>query len=245
MFINRNNIFTMDGKSISSISYKKGFLTGKLNIIDEKSLDYKDVNNKFEKNVIIIMENEEIYIKYITVPRVRRDEVERIVRDELRFYYRTDTDITFSYSILKKSKTSMELVVFYINSNSLNTIALKNIKSIKSIYLIQFCYAKYVKDISKLNNYVIAFIYKQNLYFVFCEVGLIKYNYIFRNFNESAIEFETCLNYFMNLNKDIEDNLNMIYISGFREETICSLRISYCFENLGNIEQSELFKAVI
>lgn len=245
MFINRNNIFTMDGKSISSISYKKGFLTGKLNIIDEKSLDYKDVNNKFEKNVIIIMENEEIYIKYITVPRVRRDEVERIVRDELRFYYRTDTDITFSYSILKKSKTSMELVVFYINSNSLNTIALKNIKSIKSIYLIQFCYTKYVKSISKLNNYVIAFIYKQNLYFVFCEAGLIKYNYIFRNFNESAIEFETCLNYFMNLNKDIEDNLNMIYISGFREETICGLRISYCFENLGNIEQSELFKAVI
>lgn len=245
MFINRNNIFTMNGKNISKLVYKKRFFTGELSIIDEKTLDYKYIDKEFKKNITIIMENEEIYIKYITIPKVNKYELEKIVRDELRFYYRTDEDITFSYSILKKNKTSMELEVFYINSNSLNTIALKNIKNIKSIYLIQFCYVKYVKDISKLSNYVIAFIYKQNIYFIFCEGGLIKYNYIFRNFNESAIQFETCLNYFMNLNKDIAENLQMIYIIGCREETVGSLKILYCFENLGDIDQSKLFRTVI
>ncbi|AGK97685.1 hypothetical protein [Clostridium pasteurianum] len=245
MFINKNNIFTIDGKAIAKFSYKKSLLTGKLDIFYEKNLDYKFVNKEFKKNSTIIMENEEIYIKYITIPKINKDKVERIVRDELRFYYRTDADITFSYSILKKSKTSLDLIVFYINSNILNNIDLKDTKNIKAIYLIQFCYAKYLKDISKYNKYIIAFIYNQRLYFIFCEKGLIKYNYIFRNFKESAVEFEKCLEYFVNLNKDMEDNFQMIYILGFKEETVSSIKISYCLENLGDINQNKLFKAII
>lgn len=241
MFINRNNIITIDGKAISKLLFKRRLFTGKLNIFGEKTLDYKYIDKELKNNTTIIMENEEMYIKYITIPKVKKYKLEKIVRDELRFYYRTDEDITFSYSILKKNKTNMELIIFYINSNSLNTMVLKNIKNVKAIYLIQFCYVKYVKDISKLNNYVIAFIHKKNIYFVYCEGGLIKYNYIFRNFHESAIQFETCLNYFTNLKKDIVENLQMIYIIGFRKETVGSIKMPYSFENLGYMDQNKLF----
>lgn len=245
MFINKNNIFTIDGKTIAKFSCKKSLFTGKLNISYEKNLDYKFINKEFKKNLTIIMENEEIYIKYITIPKINNEKIEKIVRDELRFYYRTDTDITFSYSILKKNKTSLDLIVFYINSNILNDIDLNNTGNVKAIFLIQFCYAKYLKDISKYNKYIIAFIHNQRLYFVFCEKGLIKCNYIFRNFKESAVEFEKCLEYFINLNKQIEDNFKMIYILGFKEETVSDIKISYRLENLGNISQSKLFRKVI
>ncbi|MFT8314666.1 MAG: hypothetical protein ABF633_10540 [Clostridium sp.] len=245
MFINKNNIFTIDGNTIAKFSYKKSLVTGKLNISYEKNLDYKFINKEFTKNSTIIMENEEIYIKYITIPKINKDKIEKIVRDELRFYYRTDADITFSYSVLKKNKTSFDLIVFYINSNILNDIDLKDTRNVKAIYLIQFCYAKYLKDISKYNNYIIAFIHNQRLYFVFCEKKLIKCSYIFRNFKESAVEFEKCLEYFINLDKNIEDNFEMIYILGFKEETVADIKISYCIENLGSINQSKLLCKVI
>ncbi|MDF2504040.1 hypothetical protein [Clostridium sp.] len=245
MFLYKNNIFIMNGKSIVKISYNRRPFAKTIDITHEKSLGARYRNREFKNDSIIIIEGEEIYIKYITVPRVKKNELEKIVKNELGFYYRTDEDIIFSYSILKKNKINMDLAVFYINGNSLNNVDLKNINNIKYIYLIQFCYAKYVKNISSLNKYIITFIYKQNLYFIFCENGLIKYNYIFRNFQEGNVEFENCLNYFIDLNKDIADNLEMIYALGFAKETIKDINTSYCVKDLGNIEQNKLFKTVI
>lgn len=239
IFINKNNIFITDGKVISRILYNKNLFTGKFNILNKEIMDS---NIKFNNNSIMIMENEEIYIKYITIPRMNRDKIEKIVRDELDSYYGTHESITFTHSILKKNKTNMELVVFYINSKNLNRI---NLKNIKAVYLIQFCYVEYLKNIVKQDRYIFSFLHNSSLYIIFYDRGLIKYNHIFRNFKESAMEFNSCLDYFISLNKEIEDVFKVIYISGFSEETMVNIKTIYTLENLGKIEENKLFKRIV
>jgi len=239
IFVNKDNIFTVDGKVVSRICYNKNLLTGEFNILNKEILN-SDV--EFKNNSIMIMENEEIYIKYITIPRVSRDKAEKIVRDELNSYYGIQENITFTYSILKKNKTNMELGVFYINSKNLNDM---NLKNIKALYLIQFCYAEYLKSIIKQDKYIFLFLHNSKLYTIYCDKGLIKYNYIFRNFKESSEEFKACLDYFINLNREIKHSFKVIYISGVKEEIIADIKKIYNFENLGKIEEDKLFKKVV
>lgn len=242
MFLIKRNIFTMDNGIISEISYDKHLFNGRMGALHKKVLNSYLPEKQFYRNSVIIIENEEIYTKNIIIPSLNTNKIEKAIRDELKFYYKIDQDITFTYSVLNKNKNNIELQVFYINNNYLNNIRLNKIKA---VYLIQFCYSEYLNSLIKDDNYILVFLYNNRLYMMFYNNGLLKYNYIFRNFKEELEEFNICVQYFIDMNKDIEGNLKCIYILGLKNEISVNIKNSYVIKNLGEVKENELFERIV
>lgn len=143
------------------------------------------------KNLYLILEGERVYIKLLTVPKVPVNELYKIIKYELKYYFNNMEEILFHYHICDTTDKNYKVMVFCINSTKLDK--LKNLldkeKKLKLVNLIQFAIFEYVKDKVKSSKYALIFIYNDNLYILAVENEIIVYSSIIKNFIGDQNEF--------------------------------------------------------
>lgn len=240
-----NSILEINDAEILMTNCKCSLFSKKVHKTEEKPVSVDFVKKFLRSRVILILEDEEIYIKYLTLPKVEEDTLERMITEELKYYYKLEKDICFSYTILKKNEYNVDIILFYINSKKLDDINLKCIRSVKGVYLLQFCFIEYLKKfLNVVKTYILCTIYNKNLYFVLSYKGILKANFIEKNFFENQIAFEERLTSFIKTNKNFDD-LMKIYTLGIKSETLSKADLKYEHEDLGEINKYDIFSLLI
>lgn len=244
MFINKS-ILEVNDKEMVMINYKGNPFNRKIYKVEEKNCVYNPIKSLANRNVTVIIEDEEVYIKKLTLPNVEEKILEKMISDELKVYYRMEEDICFSYSILCRNKYNMQIALFYINSHKLKKLDFKNVKKIKAVYMIQFCFIVYIKKkIKSIEKYILASMYNNNLYILFCESDILTANCVFKNFSGSNLEFKERLNNFIRLNR-CSAGFEKLYLLGLNKATIDGIEAQYKYEDLGNIHRQDIFKCFV
>ena len=236
----RTNMFLeVSTEEISTIEFSKNIILNKVNNITvgdtylRGSANIKDFQIHIKnKNLYILVEGETVFIKLITLPTVKKYLINDMIKNELRFYYKDIDHIAFTYKLIKKSKTNIEILVFCLRGNNLDILEnnLDNTIRLKKINLIQFCFKNYYSNKIHEKNYILIFYYNFNLYFLICHDDEIVANNIVNSeqllllrFSEEMVEFlekyseyaKQCKNiYYSNINelnadKSEADRLNI------------------------------------
>lgn len=134
---------------------------------------YEQLNVKLKrKKIYIILDEEDLNIRFFTIPKVKNKEIYDLIKNELFYYYRDIKNLIFAYKILKENKDTKEVIVLCLNTNKLNKID-KHVHSssiIKGVYLLQLSVLNYFKKKIKDENYIFIFMYKESLYLL-CSIN--------------------------------------------------------------------------
>ena len=143
----------------------------------------KEGEDMINKNLYLMIYDEEVYIKKFNLPKEKGESLYNLVRNELSFSMGNINNILFDYKITRYMNSSVEVIVFYINSHKIEFIKEnKCYKNIEKIMLIQFVMKKYYKKSIKEDNYVMAFSYDKNLYILVVNEKNLVANSISENF---------------------------------------------------------------
>lgn len=132
--------------------------------------DFEDLKIRVRnKNLYIMIEGEEIYIKYMQLPRVYGEQLDKLIQNQLIYLYGIKAEeIFYSYTIFKEKENELEVLVFCVNCEELNE--LNNLTNyncvIKKVNLVQFCFFNYFKKYISDSNYLFIFKYNENLYLI-------------------------------------------------------------------------------
>ncbi len=210
----------------------------------EKTVSDSYIKNKRLIKKIFIMCGEQIYIKKLTVPNLNGNVLEKVIKDELKFYYRANGEIVFSYNILNKNKNNLDLLVFYINSERLEKLNIKTLYNIKAIYMVQFIYIEYVNKILHYKNYLLAFLHDKYFYLIYCENRVLRVNDVQKYFKIDEIEFEKYIINFCRLNNISNNSVERLIISGLNVDLINRLDIACGTKNLGFVKKTQIYEAL-
>lgn len=196
--INMNDKFL----SYTSRSNKDAIKVSKNNFENSKVIT--DIRNR---KLYIIIDGHEIYIKHLTLPRLKKEETEKMIYNELKYYINDMSNVIFSYNILNIHENIQEVVAFCLNWSKLNM--LKHFTSdnneIAAVYIIQFCFIKYYKNCIKSNKFMFVFKYNESIYLLICNNGCMISNKVINLEDESVGTH------------DVAKSVNNLYI----ESTIC------------------------
>lgn len=161
-------ILQVSDKNIHKVDYDRKGLIKKEYILNKSvvySLDDIRVNIK-NKNVFLVIENEEIHVKHLTVPKVENHELNSIVKNRLKYLYgKKSEEIFYSYMICKEEDREIEILVFCINCDKLNGLDKNNIKcKISKVTLIQLCFLNYYQRVIADKDFLFTFKYNNNVY---------------------------------------------------------------------------------
>lgn len=155
--------------------------------------------NIHRKKVYAIVEGEEVYIKLVTIPRVNYNKIEDLIRCELLYYFKDIGSILYTYSILKESDVSFEIIVFCLNADKIDVLkkSLSDFTKVKGIYLIQFCVLNFIKKVVNEDDFNLAFYSKRSLYLLEVRSNVLKKNKVSKKVNTSK-EFKIEIDSFIN-----------------------------------------------
>lgn len=126
--------------------------------------------NLKDKNLSIVINDEEVYTKLITIPKVPKERIYFIIKNELQYRFKNVNNIIFSYDIVQHKKDKLEVMVFCLNwnrSNLISRFAEEDIR-IEKIVPVQFNvvdnYSKRIKE----KEYGIIFLREKSLYLIGC-----------------------------------------------------------------------------
>lgn len=142
------------------------------------------------KRLIAIYEGEEVYIRFLKLPHVRKGAIDNLINHELNFIFKNIDDISYTYEILRRTKKEMELMVFCINTDK-NRMLEKyfNRNIIRGVFLIQSFFISYIFSQIENDTFICTFIYGSHLYIAGCLKGKTFFNNIIRNFDGNLITF--------------------------------------------------------
>lgn len=203
-----------------------------------------DIKNRKLK---IVLEGELVNIKLISLPAVSSKNLRTLIKDELLYYYNISDNVAFNYVILNKHKTSIDTVVFIVDSSKIcyiNEGTSSNVK-IQGVYLIQLCFLNYFKKHFKDKNYIFSFIYHHNLYLLYCIDNVIRHNYIYKDF-QTIDSLETILLSFIESSNICDEaEINVIYFANFStKESIPNNIEKYSCVDLGNIDDKNFLNFI-
>jgi hypothetical protein len=206
--------------------------------------DLKDIYVDLKyKRAAVILEGEEITVKLLTFPKVKKEALNGLIKNELFYYFKDIDNIVFKYSIINEYNNKLDIHVYCIDKRKINLIenCLNSSTRIKGIYLIQFCIINYFRSKIKEKDYVFAFQYKDNLYFLYCINNKVLHSSVNKT-TINEIQFEALLyNFIENCKILYEKDVYKIYYSDCENSRILqdSLRNINC-ENLGSIDSNKL-----
>jgi hypothetical protein len=157
--------------------------------------NFQDIKvNLKNKNLSIIVNGEEIYVKLMTLPKVGKEKMYFIVKNELQYRFKNIDNIIFTYEIFNHIGKNVEVIVFCMNWNRTDFIdkCLSKGAKIKGICPIQFKVLNYYRKRIKEKEYIILFQYDRDVYLLACVEGKIIANSVINNFHEQNFleEFE-------------------------------------------------------
>lgn len=119
----------------------------------------------WDKKFYLVLEGEETYIKLISIPKLKIENINEVVRTELRYSFNDIDDIMFTYKIYREYENKIQLLVYCINSSKYEIIRrCSKIWDVKGINVIQFCLFNYIKSLVDVKNYIYIYLLNSNLY---------------------------------------------------------------------------------
>ncbi|WP_333860390.1 hypothetical protein [Clostridium sp.] len=158
------------------------FDRSKKKVVSSNKLQDIKVNLK-NKRVCILAHGEEIYITYMDLPKMKRESLNEVVRNELKSRFKNMDNIMFYYEIAKRSKHSLGLIVYCMNWSNMNLAKVCNDKggNIRGIMPVQFyIWSNYKNKLGK-ENYIFTLIKDNTLYLMACEGNKVVFNNVFKN----------------------------------------------------------------
>ncbi|WP_368487843.1 hypothetical protein [Clostridium sp. BJN0013] len=213
------------------------FSRSKKKIIFSNKLQDIKVNLK-NKKLYILVHGEEIYITYMDLPKMKSENLYRVVKNELESRFKNIDNIMFSYEIVKRGKHSLGLIVFCMNWSNMNIAKVCNDKggNIKEIMPIQFyVWSTYKNKLGK-ENYIFTLIKEDTLYLMACEGDKIIFNNVFKNIIVKE-EFLGVLEQFkfkLNILVPKIKFSTIVFVDFLYKDIIETLCKSYTCKDLGN-----------
>lgn len=198
------------------------------------------------RKVYIVIEGEKIKISEITLPKLRSNDLYKLIIDELSNSYNNTDKIFFNYSILRDNGNNLDLAIFSSNEGKIKKIEKYILKksSIEAVYLIQFCFLGYFNETITHRNFIFVFIYKDKLYLLLCLNKKLIYNDVIewndeKKLSEAIFEFmESC-----RINNGIVTK--NIYTANIDLEVNCDEYEEGChISDLGLVCEKELIKYI-
>lgn len=225
--VNSDKVTEIDLGKFKNIKKRISFNANKQ--VTQKIHDKTIEINLNNKKTYILIEGEEIYIKYFTFPKVSENKLYDLINDELNYLYRNEKFI-FNYKKAKESKDGIEVIVFYLRAEGLNLInEFVEKQELKAVRLLQVCFLNYYRKIIKEKDYFLFFQYDSNNYMLF-----VKNNSIYSNevcHMDEDKKYSKIKRFFVS-NYVKANDINKIYIVGqfIKEQNIVKF-----FEKYGQI----------
>lgn len=198
------------------------------------------------KNLYLIIEGEEVYIKNLVIPKVEYEMIHEIIKNELSYYFGKIENMLFTYTIFKENKNDFEILVFCINydKTSLLEQIIDGSNNIKKISLIQLCFLNYFQKQIDVKNYIFIFVYNNILYLIAVQDNKMIYNNLVREQN-FYLKFKKIVFQFIDKFLYLTDKseLEKIYFVNYSDEkTIDELSINFRCKILGNVENRKIIE---
>lgn len=249
MKFKRNVVIEVSENNMTYSEYSNSLLNKLKRIVNKTKKNYelrtlKDFKVDIKgKNLYVIVEGEEVYIKKFILPKVKESLIRNLVKDELSAIFINIEDIVFTYNIVEKHENSIEVIVFCLNSDridKLREVVHKNSKLV-NVNLIQFYFLSYFK--SKINAKIYIFILKHNkdIYFMACKNNIVIANNIIKNYYDEEVtnSIREFIKNSFNLIKP--NNFEKIYFSNIVDkELIKNVALSYECEDFGYIDKEQV-----
>ena len=219
------------------------------------------VKNLKDKNLYVILHEEEMLIKIFVLPRVRHYELKMLIEGELKSVISRVEDMIFDFVILQEDKNTVKVLVFCLNHEKCGFIKEFDEKvrfKLKRIVPLQISYLECIKKSIKTKNNVITFLDSGNIYMLACFEDKIICNSIIRGADEvKEAEFNKCFDSMLikyrNMLKSFviatETRIDKVYAIGFYAQyvdLIKGIEDKYDIVKLKNIKHEELLsKGVI
>lgn len=203
--------------------------------------DFQDLKISIRnKNLYIMIEGEEIYIKYMRLPRVYGEQLDTLIQNQLIYLYGTKAEeIFYSYTIFKEKENELEVLVFCVNCEELNELrnSTKYKGVIKKVNLVQFCFLNYLKKYISDSNYLFIFEYNKNLYFIALADNKIIADKVIKDSEENNELIVKAYNYLKEKTLAVYVHINKIYCVNFH-----NLKFKEYIENEKELEYRNLGK---
>ncbi|WP_027624690.1 hypothetical protein [Clostridium lundense] len=201
-----------------------------------------------KRNIHFILNGEKVFVKLITIPKVKKSYLDKVIRGEIEYYFKDIDNLIYSYSIYKEGEKSIEVLVFCLNWKEIDM--LKNIEfnknSVKGVWLIQFCFLNFFMKSFKEKQFIFTFIHNYKTYLIACKDNKLICNNIINNYDENT--FIKYLKDFIehSSRKMGEQNLNAVYFVNFKNKDLIKESTKYyeC-KDLGSVGRDDIIKKFI
>lgn len=241
--VNNNNVTEIDLGKFKSTKKKLDLKVDKQSL-QKVGIGSIQVNLKTKKAYVVI-EGEEIYIKYFKFPRVNDSKLYELINNELNYLYRNEKFI-FNYKKIKQSSNNVEVAVFYLRAENLDPInKFIGRQELKAVRLIQICFFNYYKNLIKAKDYFMFFKYSEIGYMIFVRNNNIYANEVYRMSEDK--EYNKIKKFFF-YNYEEGSTINKIFIVGhcIKNQSIIEFLKKYGEVNfLSDIDESKIAKLII
>lgn len=233
-------------------------MNGKLMKFNEddvcENVEYLESSNKFNiitdikrRNLYVIIDGNEIYVKHMSLPSVKKRETEKLIYNELKYYISDMENVIFSYHVDRVHDKIQEISVFCLNWNKLKVFKylLQNGNKIKAVYLIQFCFLSYFKDAITSDKFIFVFEYADTIYLIYCNENNMCENRILDRVDE---KYKVCniIEFVNGIHDEYRDEgLNDVYVAN---SSICdelkNTLINYNIIELGPVSKENIIKSI-
>jgi len=198
---------------------------------DTFSNSYSSYKNK---KIKVIVDNEEVYIANIVLPKIDKEIIRLMINDELSLRFKNTDNIMFDYFICKKTKKNIEVAVLCFNWNRGNLLEniVKDGGILKGIYPLQFYILEKYRNKINGKNFYFIFLYENSLYIIAAVNGVVIMNKVIKNLDvTSKINF-----------RSYSDKIKHVYYANLNEKFLADyLDEDFCYINLGPINTSNIF----
>lgn len=247
--MNKDILIKVSNGDINSfkIFKKKSIITKKSH--DKLFIDTERINvNLKNRNVYILIEDEEVYIKYLKLPNTKKKQnLNNIIKNELVLLYGNKSEkIFYTYTILDKKDKELDVLVFCIYSEKLKCLEqYLNNNNIKKINLIQLCFLNYFEGIINEKDYILLFVFNNTMYLLGSVNGKMAGNKIICKENCSYKMLIDGLRYISDKLESYNAYPNNIYGVNINDESLMKYLKGiekYNFVDMGNVEEKDILE---
>lgn len=243
--LKQNLILELQEDKNFAYELKGSFLKKQVLSCTQISKEFTEIKNR---NLYIVIEGEEVYIKTFLIPKCNKEAIKRIIYQELNIFFNNAENLTYSYKVISKTKNILKILAFYLNSEKLVKLKAYDINknNLKLINIIQFYIFDYYFKSIKEKVYLLIFTYNDNLYILGCNNKNVISNYLIKNYN--CVYNDETITSLINKNYSSIDNhkIEKIYLVNFLDcKLLNSLKKYYEVCDLGLFSKEQLCGSII
>ncbi|MDP4143156.1 MAG: hypothetical protein Q8936_01560 [Bacillota bacterium] len=228
----------MLGFSKSVIKNKRVRINKKTYFLNSPELLKSDLKRK---DLYIVLEQENIYTKNITIPQISRNLIYDLLEYELINSFNSIENIIYSYKVIKEDEENIEILIYYCSSDSLKFLRSMSSANIKHVSLIQFCAATYFSSRITDKKYILTIYFNKYMYLLYiCEEKLLA-NKVIRTLEKENYDVSKIYN---QLNFE-EGELNVYFASLDEDYSIDSTEDNYNYISLGKVSLERIYETVV